>query len=45
MGWRLIPEDARITWIKKMKEFWLELFEVSIYLYILDKLLNNCTPF
>ena len=30
--WRLIPKDARISRIKKIKEFWLELFEVLMYL-------------
>ena len=32
IGWLLIPEDARITRIKSIKEFWLELFEVLMYL-------------
>ena len=45
MGWRLIPEDARITRIKWIKEFWLELFEGLIYLYILNDLLNNYNSF
>ena len=43
--WRLIPEDARITRIKYIKEIWLELFEVLMYLSILDNSLNNYNSF